>query len=63
MFDARTGSVLLETRLESCVRPHASWIVGDRGFVTCQDERSVLEIDLEVAERKQSRRATGRVEQ
>ena len=50
VFDARTGSVLLETRLESCVRPHASWIVGDRGFVTCQDERSVLEIDLETGD-------------
>jgi streptogramin lyase len=47
VLDARTGSVLLETRLEDCARPHASWIVGDRGFITCQDEQSVLEIDLE----------------
>ena len=50
LIDVRTGSVLLETRLDDCARPHASWIVGDRGFITCQDERSVLEIDLQSGE-------------
>ena len=47
LIDVRDGSVLLETRLDDCARPHASWIVGDRGFVTCQDERAVLEMDLQ----------------
>ena len=47
LIDVRDGSVLLESRLDDCARPHASWIVGERGFVTCQDERAVLEVDLQ----------------
>jgi DNA-binding beta-propeller fold protein YncE len=47
LIDVRNGSVLLETRLDNCARPHASWIVGDRGFITCQDEQAVLEVDLQ----------------
>lgn len=47
LIDVNHGSVLLDTRLEDCARPHASWIVGDRGFVTCQDEQAVLEVDLQ----------------
>jgi hypothetical protein len=47
VVDVEDGSVVLETRLDDCARPHASWIVGDRGFVTCQDEQVVLEIDLQ----------------
>ena len=46
LIDIRDGAVVLETRLDDCARPHASWIVGDRGFVTCQDEQAVLEVDL-----------------
>jgi hypothetical protein len=47
LIDVDRGSVLLEARLDDCIRPHASWIDGDRGFVTCQDERAVLEVDLQ----------------
>jgi hypothetical protein len=47
LIDVNRGSVLLEARLDDCIRPHSSWIVGDRGFVTCQDERAVLEVDLQ----------------
>lgn len=47
LIDVHHGSALLETRLEDCSRPHASWIVDDRGFVTCQDEQVVLEVDLQ----------------
>jgi DNA-binding beta-propeller fold protein YncE len=46
LIDIHTGSILLETRLDNCARPHSSWIVDNRGFVTCQDERSVVEIDI-----------------
>jgi hypothetical protein len=47
LIDVENRSVLLETRLENCARPHASWIVGKRGFASCQDERQIVEIDLE----------------
>jgi hypothetical protein len=47
LIDVDRGSVMLEAHLDDCIRPHASWIVGDRGFVTCQDERAVLEVDLQ----------------
>ena len=50
LIDIADGSVLLETTLEDCERPHASWITGDRGFVTCQDERAILEIDIDNGE-------------
>ena len=50
LIDVETGEVLLETRLDRCDRPHASWIVGNRGFVTCQDEQVVLEVDLQSGE-------------
>ncbi len=39
-------TVLMETVLENCIRPHASWILGHKGFVTCQDEQQVRIIDL-----------------
>ena len=47
LIDVHDASVLLETRLDDCARPHASWIAGDRGFVTCQDEQAVLEVELQ----------------
>lgn len=40
-------SVLLDTALDDCARPHASWMVEDRAYVTCEDERRVLVIDLD----------------
>jgi hypothetical protein len=47
LINVSDRTVLMETRLEDCARPHASWIVGERGFVTCQDEKAVAEVDLE----------------
>ncbi len=39
-------SVLLDTVIEDCANPHASWIVGQRGYVTCQDEKHIRILDL-----------------
>jgi len=50
LFDIDGGTVLLDISLDDCARPHASWIVGKRGFVTCQDEQAVLEVDLQNGE-------------
>jgi len=49
-IDIDVGSVVLDNRIEGCERPHASWIVEDRGFVSCQDEQSVVEINLVTGE-------------
>jgi DNA-binding beta-propeller fold protein YncE len=46
MFGLPGREVLLEVVLNGCARPHASWIVGNRGYVTCEDEQVVLEVDL-----------------
>ena len=46
VFDAVNQSVLLQSTIEQCARPHASWIVGERIFVTCQDEGDIAELDL-----------------
>jgi DNA-binding beta-propeller fold protein YncE len=47
LIDAVNRSVLLDTTIEDCVKPHASWVVEHRGYVTCESERRVLILDLE----------------
>jgi DNA-binding beta-propeller fold protein YncE len=46
LIDTVDQSVLLDTTIEDCARPHASWIVEQRGYVTCESEGRVLVIDL-----------------
>lgn len=47
VIDARARTVLLDRVIEGCAKPHASWIVGERAYVTCETERQVLALDLE----------------
>lgn len=47
IVDTEDLTVLLDTVIEDCARPHASWLVGQRGYVTCESEQRVLVIDLE----------------
>jgi hypothetical protein len=47
LIDAVNQTVLLDTMIEECAKPHASWIVANNGYVTCEAERRVLVIDLE----------------
>ena len=49
LIDTATGSVIWQSSIDQCARPHASWIVGDRAFVTCEDEMRVAELDLATA--------------
>lgn len=46
LIDVTTATVLLDTTLEGCSKPHASWIVGDYAYVTCEAETRVAELDL-----------------
>ena len=44
-------AVLLDTTIEGCSRPHASWVVGQLGYVTCESEGHVLILDLQSGRR------------
>ena len=47
LIDVINRTVLLDTFIEDCARPHSSWVVQRRAYVTCESERRVLVIDLE----------------
>jgi DNA-binding beta-propeller fold protein YncE len=47
LIDVATQFVLLETTLDDCSKPHASWIVGRSAYVTCESEQRVAVVDLE----------------
>jgi len=47
LIDAVDRVVLLDTTIEDCAKPHASWLVGTRAYVTCELEGRVLVLDLE----------------
>ena len=50
LIDTGNRSVLLDRVIEDCARPHASWIVAKRAYVTCETEKRVLVLDLESGE-------------
>ena len=47
LIDTVNHVAVLDTPIENCARPHASWIVASFAYVTCEDEQRVLVIDLE----------------
>ena len=47
LIDTDARVAVLNTRIKDCARPHASWIVDSHAYVTCEDERRILVIDLE----------------
>jgi hypothetical protein len=47
LIDTVDRTVLLDTIIEDCARPHASWIVEQRAYVTCESERRVLVLGLD----------------
>ena len=51
LIDAGQNVVARDWVLADCLRPHASWIVEDRVYVTCEDESTVQEIDLASGDR------------
>lgn len=46
LIDIERDAVVLDTAIADCRRPHASWIVADHAWVTCQDERAIAQVDL-----------------
>ena len=47
LIDVATQYVLLDTTLGNCSKPHASWIVGQSAYVTCEAEQRIAVVDLE----------------
>ncbi len=47
LIDAIDRTVLLDTVIADCERPHASWLVERRAYVTCESEKRVLVLDLD----------------
>jgi DNA-binding beta-propeller fold protein YncE len=46
LIDSRSRTVLLDRVIEDCAKPHASWIIGETAYVTCETELQVLALDL-----------------
>ncbi|MGI9224866.1 MAG: hypothetical protein ACR2QX_10345 [Woeseiaceae bacterium] len=46
VIDTSNRTVLLDRTIEDCAKPHASWIVEQRAYVTCETEQRVLALDL-----------------
>lgn len=46
LIDVRDRTVLLDRVIEDCAKPHASWIVGENAYVTCETEKQVVALDL-----------------
>jgi len=44
LIDTQERSILLDTALNECSKPHASLLVDHLGFVTCEEEQYVLAI-------------------
>lgn len=49
VIDVAGRAAVMDTRMDDCARPHASWIVANRAYVTCEKEKRVHIIDLESA--------------
>lgn len=47
VIDTRERIARFDRVLEGCAKPHASWIVAPRAYVTCEPEQRVLVLDLD----------------
>lgn len=46
LIDVATQSALLDTVVEDCSKPHASWIVAQNAYITCEAEQRIAVVDL-----------------
>jgi len=46
LIDVINRTVLLDRVIEDCAKPHASWIVAQQAYVTCETEKRLLALDL-----------------
>ena len=49
LIDMPSRRAVADFRIDRCESPHASWIVDDRAYVTCEDETAVVVVDLTAA--------------
>ena len=47
LIDVIERKVLLDLVVKDCAKPHASWIIAQRAYLTCETEKRVLVVDLE----------------
>ena len=47
LINVRSRTVLLDEVIEDCAKPHASWLIGMRAYITCETEKQVLVVDVE----------------
>jgi DNA-binding beta-propeller fold protein YncE len=47
LIDVATQYVLLDATLDNCSKPHASWIVAQQAYVSCEAEQRIAVVDLE----------------
>lgn len=50
LVDVGSRTVLLDRVIEGCTKPHASWIIGESAYVTCETEQQLLALNLESGE-------------
>lgn len=50
LIDVMNQTVILDRAIEDCAKPHASWIVAQRAYVTCETEKRLLALDLKDGE-------------
>ena len=50
LIDATNRTVIFDRSIEDCAKPHASWIVAQRAYVTCETEKGLLALDLKNGE-------------
>lgn len=46
LIDTAKQTVLLDTVIAECAKPHASWLIKSRAYVTCEKEQRIAVIDL-----------------
>ncbi len=46
LIDINKQTAVLDKKMDDCSKPHASWIVEQRVFMTCENEKHLLVFDL-----------------
>ena len=54
LVDVQDRTVLLDEVIDGCAKPHASWLIENRAYITCETEKQVRVVDLESGQTTQS---------
>ncbi len=47
LIDVKNKSMMFDKKMDDCAKPHASWIVEQQAFISCENEKHVLVVNLE----------------